>query len=367
MTQRKNIIQMLALLGLALITGCAAPKYISKDFDADKVGAVACLPCIDARARPDPKHDFKYFGSQATAAVVCGTKFGRRYQLVYTTYIGDVAEYSAKVIEPAPDKHADPAVVKQMGPPAAKWVLVPVCEDLNHWNALLAQGASAKISLYLFNKETGELWWKGCGAASESYGFLISGIAELFDKYAYENDVIMMAGSTASGTLPRPKSAAIKAGRGYFFNRGTVQTAAGLQRIAVTPTIDGRRRISEKNPYEPKPFQDKIVKVLCGKGFDAAPVDSYGQQTVPSKEQVSFADVAFGKSLGIDGYRYVMVPVAEEMGRFPRFGHFCEATMYLFDTATGEVIWQGTSFDSSPEGSIKALGKGFPKRKTLPK
>ena len=355
-----------------MLSGCATPAYIQKGYSPDQVGRIAVLPFIDGRQHPDPKTDFKYISSEATSILMPQIKYERNYLAFDTTDIGDVAEYSAQIIEPSKGQYAPPDYIKQLGPTQAKWVLVPVFDRLGRYNVVLYAGGSASLSFYLFNKDTGELWWKGSAATSQSMPGLIGGLAAAMDNYAMIIQATIVDEQSALKTWPKVKSTvAHKAGgRKWMARRYSIGSASDLQRIAVTSVVDGRRQESKNIAYEPTVIQDRVLRALHRKGYDAFPIQGFGQQETVSKVQVALADLAFGKSLAGVGSKYVLIPVADDVSNPPELvGNHYEFSFYLFNTDSGELIWEGDSFGKTLGGSMKALTEkgGLPRHRDLVK
>jgi len=360
-----------ALFGAAaLISGCASPEFIHKPFDPDKVGRIAVLPFLDGRQNPDKDTNFKTIATEATTFLMPEIKYKRKYLAFDTTDIGDVSEYSAHVIEPTKGQYPPPDYVKQLGPNRAKWVLVPVCDDLGRYNVVFYAGGSAKVSLYLFNKETGELWWKASIKQSQSMGGLLGGLADAMDRSGMETACLAQSELKAMETLPEVKNSVTKGGGDWIAQHYSIQSASDMRRIAVTSVVDGRRRESKKVDYEPQNIQFEILKKLHDKDYDGYAVQGFGGQQSVSQAQVALADATFGKSLAAVGAKYVLIPVADDVSNPPEFiGKHYELSFYLFNTETGELIWEGSSFGRSLGKALLALdkGDGLPRRKDLMK
>lgn len=240
-------------------------------------------------------------------------------------------------------------------------MLVPVCEEMKRYNVALAAGASATLSFYLFNKETGELWWKGSSSQSVMQPGLIGGLADSINDYENLAQCLDLDVLLSMKSLPRFVTPS---------RRIVVNGANDMQRIAVTAVVDGRRRVSKSVVYAPAEIQTRILEILQKKGYEGIPVVGYGQRSLINKTQVALADSAFVKSLGGVGVKYVLIPVVNDISTYSELGgkHY-DLSFYLFNTESGELVWNGSSYGTSLKASLTALSKDayFPRRKDLSK
>jgi hypothetical protein len=178
----KNRICMLTLLSVLFGAGCAMkPEYIHGSFDPTKIDRIVVLPFIDNRVNPNPKYDFRALCAEANVSIISELKYNKGYRVACTSDLGSVSNYSrenlaTKVNDTRNRYTIDPSSVnpqwaKDLGPSSEEWILVPVLEAVSDFNALIVQQGSAAISVYLFNRKTGELYLKDTG-----YGGLQSGL-----------------------------------------------------------------------------------------------------------------------------------------------------------------------------------------------
>lgn len=178
----------LVLVVTAFVAGCAAPKskYISPSFDPQKIDRIVVLPCLDNRAKPDPKNDWDEVSGLAETLVFSDLKFTKGYRVVSSSDIGSVSRYSAvdlprsdsqsKDSDSVDPSSVDSTWVKGLGPETDRWILVPVIDNYIFQNIIVNVSASAKMSMYLFDKEAGEIVWKGVGSGGMSAGIIMAGL-----------------------------------------------------------------------------------------------------------------------------------------------------------------------------------------------
>lgn len=184
-------------LAFALVTGglvgCSTkPTYIQPGFDPSSMDGIIVLPAIDRRADPDPDQDFEAIRATASSQLLYGLQYQKQYRAETSSNLGQNASYTAAmlpVVEPGESKNdppkvsVDPAWVKRLGPAKSRWVAVPTIDAMSDWNVGLAVGFSATMSLYIFDKQSGELVWyakstgavRGAGLAN-SLAFAIMGL-----------------------------------------------------------------------------------------------------------------------------------------------------------------------------------------------
>lgn len=175
MVHRKlNIIALILLV--VFLTGCVTSQYANKSFKSQEIDRIVVLPFMDNRKNPDPKDDFAKMVNEGNTTMIHSLTYYKKYRTVLSGDIGNVSSYSVKDL-PRRDRESiykssidpesvDPEWIKQLGPSTEGWVLVPVLENLSTTNILIVSG-TAEISVYLFNKHTGELWWQ----SSSKYKF----------------------------------------------------------------------------------------------------------------------------------------------------------------------------------------------------
>lgn len=159
-----------ALIMLVCTSGCTISKYTNKSFKSQEIDRIVVLPFMDNRKDPDPKINFEKMVSDARRTLVGNLKYSKKYRAILCGDIGNVSSYSvhdlpsrdlssrnyesryAYSIDP---ESVDHEWIKQLGPSSERWILVPVIESSSDIRISGAGGSS----LYLFDKQNGELWW----------------------------------------------------------------------------------------------------------------------------------------------------------------------------------------------------------------
>ena len=184
----KKAAGVLVLVALVFVVGCAAPKatYRSPSFDPQTIDRIVVLPCLDNRVKPDPDNDWDEVCGVTETILFSDLKFTKGYRVVWSSDIGSVPRYSVGDM-PRPDSQSkdtdsvdpssvDSSWVKGLGPETDRWILVPVIDNLVFQNIIVNVSTSAKMSIYLFDKEAGEIAWKGVGSSAMSTGILTAGL-----------------------------------------------------------------------------------------------------------------------------------------------------------------------------------------------
>ena len=211
---------LIAFLFIVYLSGCAK-KYTHKSFEPEAIDRITILPFMDKRENPDSDIDFEkmsYIGNRLMSHVL---RYSKNYRTVVSTDIGNVSSYLIQDL-PSFDQDSasgflvdsesvDPGWIKQLGPSTGKWLLVPVIESITFTNLLIEMSATAKVSAYLFNKYTGELWWYCSDQARFSAGVLVYAImsAASPDENVLERTVIKKASQDCINKLPERSSSYI--------------------------------------------------------------------------------------------------------------------------------------------------------------
>ena len=140
---------------------------------------------MDNRKNPDPELNFDKLAGFGISPMIFSLKYDKKYRTVLSGDIGNVSSYSTQDI-PSMDPNAglpftvdpesvDSGWIKQLGPSTEGWILVPVLEDVSTTCLLIQMTGRARISVYLFNKHTGELWWQCSSSSMYNLGILLYG------------------------------------------------------------------------------------------------------------------------------------------------------------------------------------------------
>lgn len=188
MANRKILTLFLFVFILTFLSGCGA-KYIHKSFKSQEIDRITVLPFMDNRKNPDPELNFDKLAGFGRSPMIYSLKYDKKYRTVLSGDIGNVSSYSTQDL-PSPDPNAvipftvdpesvDSGWIKQLGPSTEEWILVPVLEDLSTTCLLIQMVGRARISAYLFNKHTGELWWQCSSTAMFQAGILAYGLIKM--------------------------------------------------------------------------------------------------------------------------------------------------------------------------------------------
>lgn len=148
----KSII--ITLVGvLFLLEGCAATQpafYRAFEFRPESIGQITLLPAVDARIDKNVPVNLedRLRGEAATLLKRKG------YAVV-------LSGASRETIELTNDdlRAADPALIKLLGPPGARWIMVLALIDLN----MIGNTDKVELSGFLYDKEKGTLLWRDTG------------------------------------------------------------------------------------------------------------------------------------------------------------------------------------------------------------
>ncbi len=182
-------IHIILLTTLALLfSGCVTSQYTHKSFEPQEIGSIVVLPFMDNRKNADPRLSFEEMTTDAKSTLVTGIRYTSKYRSVICSDIGNVSSYSVQDLPTLkhesngttsiePDS-IDSEWIKQLGPSTERWVLVPVLEGLSHFNVLVGQGGIAEVSLYLFDKQTGMIFWYSSARHRFTMPILLNALVE---------------------------------------------------------------------------------------------------------------------------------------------------------------------------------------------
>lgn len=165
----KSII--ITLVGvLFLLAGCAVTQpafYRASEFKPESIGQITLLPAVDARIDKNVAVNLedRLRGEAATILKRKG------YAVVLSGASRETAELTNDNL-----RAADPALIKRLGPPGARWIMVLALIDLN----VVGNTDKAEVSGFLYDKEKGTLLWRDTGICLVGreggiFGMLING------------------------------------------------------------------------------------------------------------------------------------------------------------------------------------------------
>ncbi len=159
------VIVAAALCAVSLTTGCG-PAYLKQGFDVGTMDKVVVLPVMDGRSDPNPKHDFEQMKLAVQAGVGRAIRYIAGHRAHLSSDIGQVGSYTVDRL-PRFEKEAGKLIpqgvnrdwVRNLGPESCRWTAVPVIEGVSEYYAVLVAGGSATLSLYIFDRQDGDLVW----------------------------------------------------------------------------------------------------------------------------------------------------------------------------------------------------------------
>jgi hypothetical protein len=173
---------------------CAAKKpKLPPDPKFMAIQNILVLPVIDSRA--GEKASVNLDKLQDSAVNVLKKK---RYDATATSASGEVGQVVEEDLQ-----DAKPEWVKKLGPADARWVMAVCLRDVTS-KMVFGSTGNAELSGYLFDKESGELIWKGKGVGQAGQG----GLLGMTMKGAMKGEALSAAIFNLLSSIPtRPKPA----------------------------------------------------------------------------------------------------------------------------------------------------------------
>lgn len=152
---------------VSLLLGICAIAHAGKKSPPDPrftaIENISVLPVLDARA--GDKKKVNVGDIQSTVTNLLNKK--KHYPASAAGNWGEAGQVAVEDLE-----NPVPSYIKKLGPMEARWVMVVCLDDVNSKMGFGSTG-NAELSGYLFDKETGELIWKGKGAGQVGQGGLM--------------------------------------------------------------------------------------------------------------------------------------------------------------------------------------------------
>ena len=172
---------------------CAAKKpEIPPDPKFMAIKSISVLPPVDTRAGKKASVSLERLQNNAVKALQ-----KKRYKAGPSNFSGEVGQIVEEDLQ-----SAKPEWAKKLGPAEERWVMVVCLGDVISKITFGSTG-NAEVSGYLFDKESGELIWKGKGVGQAGQG----GLAGMMMKGAMKGAALDAAVyNLISGmpTLPKP-------------------------------------------------------------------------------------------------------------------------------------------------------------------
>jgi hypothetical protein len=139
--------------GLFLLEGCAVTQpafYRASEFKPESIGQITLLPAVDVRIDKNVAVNLEDQLRRETATIL--KKKG--YDVVLSGASRETTELTNDNL-----RAADPALIKRLGPPEARWIMVLALIDLN----VVGNIDKVEVSGFLYDKEKGTLLWRDTG------------------------------------------------------------------------------------------------------------------------------------------------------------------------------------------------------------
>lgn len=132
------------------LAGCAVTQpafYRASEFKPESIGQIALLPAVDARIDKNVTVNLEK-RLRGDAAMILKRK---GYAVVLNGASRETVALTNDNL-----RAADPALIKRLGPPGARWIMVLALIDLN----VVGGNDKVEVSGFLYNKENGSLLWR---------------------------------------------------------------------------------------------------------------------------------------------------------------------------------------------------------------
>lgn len=141
---------LITLVGvLFLLEGCAVTQpafYRASEFKPESIGQITLLPAVDARIDKQVAAHLEEPLRQKAATIL--------KRKGYPVVLSDSRESAALTGDSL--RAADPALIKRLGPPDARWIMVLALIDLN----VVGSNDKVEVAGFLYDKEKGLLLWR---------------------------------------------------------------------------------------------------------------------------------------------------------------------------------------------------------------
>lgn len=169
MTMRchKSTAGFLSVVLVSVLAGCAAKLkpavYLDSGFKPESIGQIVMLPAVDARIDKEVEVNLEDQLRGAAAKVLKG----KGYDVVLTSAPSETAELTDDDL-----RAADTALIKRLGPPAARWVMVVILVDVKT-KLVFGSTGNAEVAGFLYDKGNSTLVWRDKGIGQAGQGGLV--------------------------------------------------------------------------------------------------------------------------------------------------------------------------------------------------
>lgn len=142
---------IITLVGVLFsLAGCAVTQpafYRASEFKPESIGQITLLPVVDARIDKNVAVNLEDRLRGEVATILKG----KGYAVVLSGASRETAELTNDNL-----RTADSALIKHLGPPGARWIMVLALTDLN----VGGSNDKVEVSGFLYDKEKGALLWR---------------------------------------------------------------------------------------------------------------------------------------------------------------------------------------------------------------
>jgi hypothetical protein len=184
------IVFLLAAICVVEVTAKKKPA-IPPDPKFMAIQNISVLPVVDSRAGEKTSVNMP----KLQGSVVKGL-MKKHYPVNAANTSGDAGHIAVEDLE-----DAQATYLKKLGPASERWVMVVLLDDI-HSKIVFGSTGNAELDGYLFDKDSGELLWKGKGVGQAGQGGLIG----MSMKGMMKSEALDAAVRSLLGSMPnRPK------------------------------------------------------------------------------------------------------------------------------------------------------------------
>jgi len=193
MKRARYVTPLLPCILLVLLSGCAAPLkkgiYLAPDFQPGAVSEINLLPPIDARIDKEVEVDLE---KQLRGEIRSMLK-RRGYKVSDSDRVDNMEQLTEDEL-----KSALPGLIRRLGPPGARHVMVVLLLDVKTKFTFGSTG-TAEVAGFIYDKESEKLIWRDKGIGKAGQGGLI-GMAM---KGMMDEQAISMANRNLVASIPK--------------------------------------------------------------------------------------------------------------------------------------------------------------------
>jgi hypothetical protein len=183
---------VLLLAAICVVQGSAKKKpAVPLDPKFMAIQNISVLPVVDSRAGEKTGVNMVKLQSSVVKGLM-----KKHYPVNSANTSGDAGQIAVEDLEDAQSSY-----LKKLGPTSERWVMVVLLDDI-HSKIVFGSTGNAELDGYLFDKDSGELLWKGKGVGQAGQGGLIG----MSMKGMMKSEALDAAVRSLLGSMPnRPK------------------------------------------------------------------------------------------------------------------------------------------------------------------